>query len=147
MPRTVERRDATRDHMHMNNQSPTRFDYALRDLLVGDHDLTQLDHEQRVIFIAELIEVLKAVEACGWQRHTGDWDWFISIDEILDFVGTTLEFVTGTSDNDVTACVDYPNIVRVRLLGLDDRDPLNYEGPTEMDFFIDKIKSIHIECN
>ena len=117
--------------------STERFDYALRDLLIGDHDLTNLDHEHKVILIAELIEVQKAVEACGWHRHTGDWDWFVTINGVE---GTNLELVAL----DYTACVDHANITHVCVVGIND---VGDEGPNKVDFVIDDLTTIHIEEN
>lgn len=125
----------------MNESQPTRFDYALRDLLVGDHDLSQLDHEGRVILIAELIETQKAAEACGWHRHTGDWDWFVTINKVE---GTNLELIT--SKDFFVACVDHASITTVRLCGTHDLDvESNY--PETVDFNIDDLTTIYVEVS
>lgn len=125
-----------------------RLDKRLADILHGDHPI-EGDHMQRVVEIAELIELNHAVDRMGWHRHTGDWDWGATITTTYSVVGDTvwaIEFILpeGMKPDDFTACVRYDKVTHIHVEGQGwgkDEEPFDINE----DIAIDDITNIYWE--
>jgi hypothetical protein len=125
-----------------------RLDKRLADLLHGDHPI-QGDHMQKVVEIAELIELEKAVERAGWHRHTGDWDWgaYIMTDDREYSLAWSIGFVFPDTikPEAFTASVDYDQVQLIHVEGLTWNDDEDANDELSEDIWIDSITNIRWE--
>jgi hypothetical protein len=96
-----------------------RIDYKLAEILNGEHQI-EGTHEERVVYIEELIILYTATIDAGWARHTGDWDWaaFVTMSdgEVIEEV-MTLNFADRPEH--LTATVQHDKVTHLELYGVD----------------------------
>jgi hypothetical protein len=129
-----------------------RLDKRLADILHGDHPI-QGDHQQKVVEIAELIDLESAVNSMGNHRHTGDWDWGAEVtladgEKIGDTIWS-IEFVfpdeVGLRRDTFTACADADKVTHIHVEGLHWDEDKDENTDINADLPIDEITNIYWE--
>lgn len=123
------------------------MDYRLAQAL-NDVHLIEGDHEQRVIELAELMILHDAVDKAGWARHTGDWDWGVTVTMIGGQAHTEGQSITfADKPEQFTACVDHAKVTHISLNGYHSDDiPADQQGSDfTLSLPINHIESIRYE--
>lgn len=133
--------------MERVDDQETRIDNQLANLLHGGHPIAG-DHEQRVVALHELIILYNATQAAGWTRHTGDWDWEVTITwngQRKSGYSFSLTEVRLDDLEHFTAAVNFNQIKTITLEG----DTSTEESESDEEFTltipVDEITNVHWE--
>ena len=121
------------------------IDKQLASILVGDYPMpTEL--EDRVVLLVSLAHLYNTTLACGWHRHTNDWDFEVHyVTDERTYISHNEPWEVLFDTPSPTACVDFLQATGIKFsIAINDEED-NWVMDDEVTLPIARLKLIHIE--